>query len=309
MKILAFDVSKDFLDLYNGTSYEKIVNGPKSIDAVLKQYSPKWVVVMEPTSVYHLELAERAFRKGFTVYLVNPRSLSKFREGRKRCKTDKIDSECLHTFCERNHQDLRAWAPLAPDLEKLRKAIKRYHKATQLRTTVVQSFGTYPCVEKEEVVKTLIALQEKLEKEVIEAAKKVDEDYYNRLQSAPGFGPYSACAFTFLMRSRSFEDPDAVRAFVGLDLQFKDSGKKKGKRTVTHCGDSSLRHAACCAGRGLLNSRYGKSMNQDLKAKGRESIERVVMASRKQIRVAYALAHCQESFNPEKFTWKLDTKT
>lgn len=309
MKVLSVDVSSERLNGFDGAKKLVITNERRPIARMLKGYSSEWVLVLEPTSIYHLEIAEQAYALGMTVYLVNPRVISKFREMRSRAKTDEIDAECLHAFCMRNHEDLRPWSPLPPALEKLRSAIKRHHKTVQIRGSLAQSLAAYPCPELEASLKELTALVERLQADAVQAAKDVDEDYYERVLEMPGVGPCCACAYTFVLRSRNFEDADAVRAFLGLELRVADSGKKKGRRCVSHLGDSTLRYIACISGRSLLNSKFGRQMNNDLKARGRHGPERAVIATRKQIRTAFALSKTSERFDPNKFTWRLDTKT
>ena len=310
MNVLAADVSKDQLCGFDGKKAFQIDNADKQIDELLKRYPKDWVVIMEPTSIYHMQLAERAHRAGHTVYLVNPRVMAKFREARSyRAKTDPIDAECLYEFGLHYSYKLRPWSPLPAELERLRQALKRYHKVTQARVKIAQTMQGYSCSELDKVFLELGVLLDKLMQDAIRAAKEVNEGFYTRLLQCTGFGPYSTCAFAFLLQSREFETTDAVRAFIGMDLRVRDSGKKKGKRCLTKCGDSMLRHAATCAGRGLLNSKLGRDVNLELKARNREHPERMIIAARKQIRTAWWILKSGGSFDPRKFTWKLDTKT
>ena len=310
MKVLAADVSKHELVVFDGQKRATYLNSSAEVKDLLKRYDADWAVVMEPTSTYHMELAERAHHAGHKVHLVNPRVMAKFREARSyRAKTDEKDAECLHEFAVHFGKKLRVWMPLPEDLERLRRALKRHHKLTQARVKIAQTMEGYRCPELEKVMEGMSILVEKLQEDAICAAKAVDEDYYLRLLDAPGFGTYSACTFTFLLRSREFESPDAVRAFIGMDLRVRDSGKKRGKRCITKCGDGMLRHASTCAGRGLLNSHYGRHINAELKARGREHPERLIIAARKQIRTAFALSNTKERFDKDKFTWTLDKKT
>jgi transposase len=236
--------------------------------------------------------------------------MSKFRESRSfRAKTDEIDAECLYVFGTKHAEELRPWSPLPKDVEALRTVLKQYHKLTQQRVRLIQIMRKSCLDEFDAALGALTALLDRLEKDTIAAAKRVDEGYYNRLLAAPGFGTYSACAFTYLFKGREFESPDAARAFIGMDLKVRDSGKKKRERCLTKCGDSMLRHAAGCAGRGLLNSKYGREKNLELKAHRRESPARMMIAGAKLVRIAFALHTTGQPFDPKKFRWKLDTKT
>jgi transposase len=310
MNVLAVDVSMAQLRVFNGKKGFDIANIDFEIDELLKRYPKDWAVILEPTSIYHMELAKRAYNAGHTVYLVNPRVMSKFREARSfRAKTDPIDAECLHEFGVNYGAKLRPWSPLPADLERLCRALKRYHKVTQARVKIAQTMQGYHCPELDKVLTTMSALLDKLMQNAIRAAKDANEHFYSRLLECTGFGPYSACAFTFLLQSREFETTDAVRAFIGLDLRVRDSGKKRGKRCLTKCGDSMLRHAATCAGRGLLNSKLGRDINLELKARKREHPERMIIAARKQIRTAWWILKSGGRFDVTKFRWALDTKT
>jgi len=198
-------------------------------------------------------------------------------------------------------------APL--ELKRLKDALRKWFHASQMRSKLVQVFRNSQEPELQEALHALENLGAAAEKEAIARAKLVDADCYKRNVSAAGVGPYSGCALTFLLCSKEFKDADSIRAFVGLDLRVEDSGKKKGKRFITKRGDRILRHAVTCAARGLLNSKLGKPMNEELKAKGRKHAERLVIASRKILRTAFALDKQKTTFDPQKFKWGLDTKT
>ena len=309
MNVLAVDVSKDELVCFDSQQIVAIPNKAKAIHALLAKY-PGWAIVLEPTSTYHLELAERAHRQGRTVYLVNPRDLKHFRESRSfRAKTDALDAQYLHEYVQAHWAKMRPWVPMKVELRKLKDAIRRWFHLSQMRSKFAQVWHGQSGEDVDCVLDALEKLMEATEKEAVQLAKAVDAECYNRVLSAPGPGPFSACCFTFLLQAKPFESADAIRAFVGLDLRVEDSGKKRGLRFITKRGDRILRYAATCAAKGLLNSRYGKNVNEQLKAIGRKHPERLVIAARKVIRTLFALEQNKTTFNPEKFTWRVDAKT
>lgn len=286
---------------------ESIQNQIKQIDALLDR-NPGVAIALEPTSTYHMLVAERAFKRGHTVYLVNPRDLKHFRESHSfRAKTDKIDAWYIGEYVRVYATKLRPWAPMKSELRKLKSAIRQWFHASHMRTKLAQVFEGLSSPEIEQAVAALEELSKASEKRAIECAKIVDAECYARMKSAAGVGKLSACAFTFLYRSKQFETPDAVRAFVGLDLRVSDSGKSRGKRFLTKRGDRIIRYAVTCAGRGLLNSKLGSKANEDLKARGRAFDERMVIASRKVIRTTFALDKQKTRFDPKKFMWRVDT--
>lgn len=309
MKVLGVDVGQSELMVFDSERCFAVPNKPAQIASLLSRY-PGWAIILEPTSTYHMQLAERAHGDGRTVYLVNPRDMKHYRESRSfRAKTDRLDAEYLHEYAVAHSGKLRPWEPLSPELRQLKSAIRRWFHLSKVKTKLAQVWEGPSGPELEKLLSALDELLKAVEKEAIQMAKAVDEECFKRTLKAPGVGPFSACGLTFILQSRQFESADAIRAFVGLDLHVEDSGKRKGKRYVTKRGDRILRYCLTCAGRGLLNSRYGRDVNKQLKAKGRHTPERLVIASRKVIRTVFALHQQKTQFEPSKFMWRLDTKT
>jgi transposase len=308
MELLSFDVSKDELMVFDGIRSCALENKGAALRAELARH-PGWAVAMEPTSTYHMELAVLAYSQGRAVYLVNPRDLKHYRESLSfRAKTDRIDAEVMHQYVRKHPEKLHPWAPLPPELVKLKDALRRWFQASQIVARMAQVWAKAD-TNVTEALDALDRLRQAAQEEAIATAKLIDAACYARNLSAPGVGPYSACALTFLLRSRPFKKADSLNAFVGIDLRVSDSGKKKGPRFITKRGDPMLRHAITCAGRGLLNSVYGRDVNLQLKAQNRAYAERIVMAGRKVLRTVFALDQSKTSFDRQKFAWKVDTKT
>lgn len=309
MKLLAIDVAKAELVNFDGVQVTDAVNRLKEIRALLQKH-PGACIALEPTSTYHMQVADLAYEQGRTVYLVNPRDLKHYRESRSfRAKNDRIDAEVLYSYVTKHSEELRPWKPLSQDLRKLKEAITHWFHAVQMRSRLAQIWEGHSPPQAANAIRELEELARVCQEEAIALAQLVDAEGYKRNLSAAGVGPLCACCFTFLFNSKEFESPDAVRAFVGLDLKVADSGNKRGKRILTKRGDRILRYAITCAGRGLLNSRLGKKVNEQLKQQGRKMPERLVIAARKVIRTVYQLNKLQTQFDPNKFSWRLDTKT
>lgn len=309
MKLLAIDVAKAELVNFDGVQVTATANRLKEIRGLLQKH-PDACIALEPTSTYHMQVADLAYQQGRTVYLVNPRDLKHYRESRSfRAKNDRIDAEVLYSYVTKHCEELRPWKPLSQDLRKLKEAITHWFHAVQMRSRLAQIWEGGSASQAANAIQELDELAKTCQKEAIALAQTVDAEGYKRNLGAAGVGPLSACCFTFLFNSKEFESPDAIRAFVGLDLKVADSGKKRGKRILTKRGDRILRYAITCAGRGLLNSRLGKKVNEQLIQQGRKMPERLVIAARKVIRTVYLLNKLKTAFDPNKFLWNLDTKT
>lgn len=307
MKILACDVAKDSVVAYNGSPLPSTKNCKDQIHKLLKQH-PDHVVVCEPTGRFHELLVNEAVSLGHRVCVVNPRESHNYKESLSfRAKTDPLDARYLYEYVLRNEDLLRPYKPLTPELKQLRELIGRRHISVECRTALIQSFGRDLDEKQDLVIQALNSLIEDLDKALNKLARSYE--CYARLMAIPGVGPVSICALIFLLESRSFENDDAMTAFVGLDVRVRQSGKYRGKEKITKRGDPVLRFSLCQAGRGLLNSNYGVPKRKELKSKNRPFAARMVIAARKVIRTAYRLYTAKEEFKPEKWTWALDAKT
>jgi len=62
-----------------------------------------------------------------------------------------------------------------------------------------------------------------------------------RCQAIPGVGPLTALAMVATYHRGQFTRADAFIAFMGMDVQVRDSGQFPGRRKLTKKGDSELR--------------------------------------------------------------------
>lgn len=299
MKILACDVSKANLVVFDGQNVTECPNEPKEIKKLLKAH-PGWDLVCEPTSKYHLPLVNAAFESGHTVYLVNPREARNYKDSLSfRAKTDPLDARYLYEFVVRNKDLLRPYRPAPAQLLRLRELLGKRDGAVRSRTALEQIFQTDTV--HEEVAQALEKLIEKLEKEMEEIAKSFQS--YATLRSIPGVGPIAACALVYVLESKTFDSPEALVAFLGLDVRVRQSGVFKGQGKITKRGDPLLRFLVCFAGLGLLKSKFGAKKKLELDAQKRHFGERIVIAARKILRTAFHLHQRKERFNPEKWSW------
>jgi transposase len=298
-KFLVADVSKAELVMYDGAIRLTIPNCRQEIEAVLRKHRGA-IVVCEPTSTYHLELAVTAHNKGHTVCLVNPKEVRHYRESRSfRAKTDKIDAFALYEFAIRHPGSMRPWEPPSAELELLRKLMGKRAKAIKARTELAQVFGDDE--RWNEAQEALSSLVDRLSEEIAQLASSYES--YERVLSLPGVGPCTAAALTYLLNVHDFEHAGAVVAFTGMDLRVRDSGAYCGLRRLTKRGDPLFRHLLYMAGRSLLRTRHGRSAKVALAAKGRHHTEQAIIAGRKLLRVAFALHQSKSTFDPQKWQW------
>lgn len=298
-QILSIDVSKRELEVFDGRQGSVVSNCRKDILALLRRY-PKWTLVCEPTSVYHLELATLAHSKGLRVCLVNPKEMNNYRECRSfRAKTDKLDSRSIYEFALRHHEVLRTWEPPSEDLVRLRKLMAKRMAAVNGRTRFAQAFGKDP--QYGPVDKALTELIAELDVQIKELAGQFAD--YDRMCSMAGVGPCGAAALTYLLNMHEYTDDDALVAFTGLDLRVRDSGCFRGQRKLSKRGDPLLRYYITMTGFGLLKCRIAQKAKASLQLRGRKHKEMGVIAARKILRTAFALHNQQKQFDQTKWRW------
>jgi transposase len=303
MKILACDVSKDFLTPYAGKPENNSPNNKEGIRKLLLDH-PEHIVACEATSSYHLELVEAAYNMGREVFVVNPKEARNYKDSMSfRAKTDPLDARYLYEFISRNHDLLRPYTPICQELLELKALISQRALVQESKVAMAASFGKETFPEQEAALSGLADLIRSYEKRIKEIACKYES--YKRVLRIPGVGPIIACALVFVLESRAFASAESVIAFLGLDVRIRQSGHYKGKPKLTKRGDPVLRYLLCIAGRCLLTSKLGRAKKIELVARGRHLPERMVIGARKVLRTAWHLHNTKVDFDPEKWTWGL----
>jgi transposase len=121
-----------------------------------------------------------------------------------------------------------------------------------------------------------------------------------RLRTVTGIGPQTAALLAALLARLSFANADALVAYSGLDPRANDSGSRQGRRRLSKKGSPLLRRQMYLAGFAASHSKALKPMYQAIRAKGRSTTEALVILGRKLLRVAFAVWHSGEPFDPAR---------
>jgi transposase len=301
MNILSCDVSKAVLAVYDGCGVREVDNCPGAIQELLGAH-PGWDVVCEPTARFHLALVEAAVHSGHRVYLVNPKEARNYKDSLSfRAKTDALDARFLYEYVLRNSDLLRPYRPIERQLVELRELLGKRHTVIESRTALGQSLGADLSEEEGALLRAYDTVVQDIQRRIEAIARRYAS--YAIVRSIPGVGPISGAALVYVLESRGFDSREALVAFLGLDVRIRQSGKYRGLQKLTKRGDPVLRFLLCFAGRGLLISRIGKAKRLDLIAKGRKFPERMAIAARKILRVAFVLFKRNTVFDQQKWVW------
>ena len=228
---LGIDVSKDELVICDWDTAQLISlpNQRSDIKDWLKSLYGPVRIAIEPTSTYHLAMAEEAQALDFEVYLINPRQLAHYREAiNERNKTDPADAWLLARYLAHEASQLRRYQPQSRKAQQLWTLLKRRAMVVESRKQPQQSLAEL------QLSSTALFTQfEQLIKRIDERMKMLIRKLgwwadYQLCLSVPGIGPVNAAALVSVFHRGAFAGADAVVAFIGFDVRLRESGKYKG---------------------------------------------------------------------------------
>jgi transposase len=296
---LGIDVSKDELVICDWDTEELTLleNQRSSIKSWLKSLYGPVRIAIEPTSIYHLEVVEQAHQLGVEVYLINPRQLAHYRlavGGRN--KTDPADAWLLARYLAREASSLRLFKPQCAKAQRLWALLKRRAAVTKARAQLKQSFSGIKFSTQAlstEIQHLLDRIDKQLQTLVRALGWSTD---YQRCLSIPGIGPLNAIALVSVFHRGIFAGSDAFIAFIGFDVRLRESGKYKGKRKLTKCGEAEIRRLLFCAAQPARCYVLFDDYYQQQLTKGLSKIAAKVILARKLARIAFTLLVNQQSF-------------
>ncbi|MCH8117083.1 MAG: transposase [Proteobacteria bacterium] len=303
---LGIDVSKDELVIcdWDTEQLTRLKNEAATIKAWLGTLYGPVRVAIEPTSHYHLEFTEQAHALGITVYLINPRQLVHYRKAvGERNKTDPADARLLARYLARESDSLRSFTPPCAKAQRLWALIKRRGVAVMARQKLQQSFRDIKLPAKalfRELQTVIARIDQQIQALIRELGWWAD---YQRCHSIPGIGPVNAAALVAVYHRGAFAGSDAYVAFIGLDIRVRESGKFKGQRKLTKCGEAEIRRLLFCAAEGARSYPPFDNYLQLQLAKGLSKIAAKVILARKLARIAFTLLNNQQAFKKQEIPY------
>jgi transposase len=304
--VYGVDVSKRNLVIagYDEQTPVVVANHPESIAAWLTQLPRGATVAMEATGAYHQVLARLAHAAGMQVYVLNPQTLKHYAAAiGQRGKTDGCDARMIARYVVHEQAKLRRWLPPAPAADRLSQLLERRHTLVEARQTLAQSLA----------VPMLKAPRQSLLANVDRTLRRLDilirhqiarlpgmALLYERLKSIVGIGPVVAAQLVAVFSTLNFAKVDSFIAYTGLDPRPDDSGARVGRRRLSKTGPPLLRCLLYTAGMAAANSRVFKPVYRQLRERGLQTIEAIVILARKIARIAFALYKSGQCFDAQK---------
>jgi transposase len=304
--VYGVDVAKRNLVIaeYDAQTPVVVPNLAESIAAWLAQLARGATVAMEATGAYHQVLAHLAHTAGMQVYVLNPQTLKHYAWAiGQRGKTDQCDARMIARYVVHEQVKLRRWLPPAPAADRLSQLLERRHTIVEARQTLAQSLA----------VPMLKAPRQSLLANVDRTLRRLDilirheiarlpgmAALYERLKGIVGIGPVVAAQLVAVFSTLNFAKADSFIAYTGLDPRPDDSGDRRGRRRLSKRGPPLLRCLLYNAGMAAANSRLLKPVYKQLRARGLQTTEAIVILARKIARIAFALYKSGHCFDAQK---------
>lgn len=309
--MLGIDVSKDTLacSLVEANSHKRlwyltVPNTSAGVQTLLAKTPPDTPWVLEPTGRYSLRVVEAAYQAGQRVRLAPPRKAKAFLQSlQSRAKTDKLDSYGLALFGL--SRSLPAYPVKEATLDTIdqllaaRKGLSGSVSRLQLQQKELPQAASYL----REAITALKQQMQQIDQKIARlSAQNPAMAAARELQKVPGIGPVTATAVTARLSAKSFAHPDQFVAYIGLDVDKQESGKRQGERGLTRQGDAELRRLlyVCAQANQRCASSPFKQQYERERAKGLSTTAALCAVARKLARLCWSLHKHQTEYDPER---------
>ena len=240
MLVIGIDVAKEKLDVALTDGVEQFVNTSEGHAELLRRIADLEVesIVLEATGGYERAVVAELAAARLPVVVVNPRQVRDFaRATGQLAKTDAIDAVILAKFgravkpAQRRLPDAKTLA-IKDQLARRRQLVEmlgaegcRLNQTTD--ETVRQSIEAI----REAITKQLVDLENHLQQTIEQTP--VWRDQEDLLRSVPGIGPQTARILLVELPELGNCTRQQIAALVGVAPLNRDSGKRRGVRTIT----------------------------------------------------------------------------
>lgn len=282
-------------------------NSPAGMQQILEQTPADVAWVLEPTGALSQPVVETARAAGRAVLQAQPKRAQSFlRSVSARAKTDQLDSLGLAQY---------ALAVALRPFPQKSEAVKQVEQLLAARKGIVQSLSRlraqqrslpYAAEALEGARQDLQARRDELDRQILAARTGSDElhDIVQRLKTVPGIGEVTANAVGTRLVTHDFGHSDKFVAYVGLDVQVRDSGQRQGRRALSHQGDAELRRLLFLAAMSNARARdpnnpFRRQYEREL-GKGLRSTQALCAVARKLARTCWSLHRHRSEYDPRR---------
>lgn len=303
---VGIDVAKEKLDMATSDSedVEQFENDSVGIAKIVKQLSAAKpvMIVIESTGGLERPLLYALLDVELPVALVHPGRVRHFAKALGiLAKTDKIDGHVLVAFGQKTSP--RLTEKLSKNRIALGQLIDCRRQVVAMQTQQTNQRGT---TDNKDALKVIDGILRNFKRQIDSLDKKVrklietDKDFNDLdklLRSAPGVGPGLSAALIADVPELGKTDRQEVGAIVGVAPFARDSGKAKGKRSISG-GRASVRSVLYMATQAAIRfNPIIKAFAQRLRAAGKPPKVAIVACMRKLLTMLNAMARDRIPWN------------
>ncbi|MEW6009662.1 MAG: IS110 family transposase [Candidatus Omnitrophota bacterium] len=210
--------------------------------------------VMEVTGVYHENLAYFLHEKAYAVVIVLSNKIRNYAKSLEtKSKTDSIDALTITRFAL--ERKLTPWSPPEPFIRAIKGLAREYLSLKTMMTEIKNQIHAKQSANysDKDIIKRKRRLLNELQKQIDEILQQIKKHF----QSKPGLydkitkvatikGIGEITIIIILAETNCFEHVTNINqliSYAGLDVVLNESGKKKGKTTISKRGNKFIRRA------------------------------------------------------------------
>lgn len=257
--------------------------------------------VMEVTGVYHENLAYFLHEKGYQVVIVLPNKIKNYGKSLEtKSKTDPIDAMTITRFAL--ERKLTAWNPPEPFIRAIKTLSREYLSLKVMMTDIknkihAKESAHYP---DKDTIKRKRRLLKELQRQIDEILGQIKilfqskpelNKKINKVATIKGIGEITV--IIILAETNCFEhvtNSNQLTSYAGLDVVLNESGKKKGKTTISKRGNKFIRRALFMPA--MSACKYNNKMKETfarLVSKGKNKKAALIAIARKLLVLIYTL--------------------
>jgi transposase len=309
--MIGIDTSKSKLD-YSLVLRDKLAaqwqrktpNCPEGYTKLLQDTPPDTPWVIEPTGRYSLGVVQFAVETGQKILLAPPARAKAFLNSlQSRAKTDKIDAKGLAMFGLSRQLFEYTLKEGTVDLADQLLSARRGLSSAITRLTLQRQQLPLAQAPLQATITAVKLEMKKLDKQIAEHTKTSPRlESARRIEAVPGIGKITAAAVASRLSGKSFSHPDKFVAYIGLDTRVAESGKRTGRRHISHEGDAELRRLLYVCAQATLRSKNSpfKVQYERERKKGLPSTAALCAVARKMARLCWSLHKHGTTYDPAR---------
>ena len=291
----------------NLSGVDNDINGWRKLRDKLRAKRFGGVICMEPTSVYHLGVADYLSEAGFTVALVPCRGVKNYADClNMRDKTDNGDAGIIASFGRTLHQSgkLRLYTPASAEQKHLRALVNAFIVADKERIANQVRMQTAPDEWQRETYREWWLEGKRraksLRKQIADYCRNTPAfaKMFADLITIPGVGEHTAAVF-LASGAHLCDSARAAAAMFGMSPSVRESGSSVSSSGLSRVGHAGLRHALFPpAMSAMRHNPLAAALSGRMKARGAAGKKVVGACAHKLLRIMWGVANNGKPFNP-----------